>query len=345
MRIAVTYGPMCLQRSPEETWADPRTGSEVGHRRICEGLSALGHDVYPLPPDSFAKCHAVVAINEPDRLRRWDGDVLRICEFWLNGFSFCKEGFDDHVDVYISPSEAHRQQAIGPWGAKRSDKWTVLPLGCDPDRIDGVGKASGRVVYCSSPDRGLHRVLEAWPRIKRAVPHATLHIFYNLTHWLRTFDETPYFPDIERNRNRALYIEEALRRLSGPEWGITVRDQVSHDEMLREMAQAEVLVHPCETMSWSEGFSCTVLEGCAAEACPIVSDCDALGEVYSVLEPVPVGDWDRWRSRVVRALTDSDFRNDMNKRARKLAEELTWTRHVKQLDALLRERLSTTRAG
>lgn len=342
MRIAVTYGPLCLQRSPEETWIDPRTGSEVGWRRIVDGLRELGHEVSTMR-EPVRPPHATISINEPDSLRLYPSQ-LRICEFWLNGFSFCKEGFDDHVDVYLSPSEAHRQQAIGPWGAPDPSKWRVNALGCD-NNPPGLGKVSGRVVYCSSPDRGLHRVLEAWPAIRRACPGATLHIFYNLNTWLRSFDETPYFPDIERNRNRALYIEEALRRLSGPEWGITVRDQVSHDEMLREMAMAEVLAHPCETMSWSEGFSCTVLEGCAAEACPVISDCDALGEVYSVLEPVPVGDWDRWRSRVVRALTDSDFRNDMNKRARKLAEELTWTRHVKQLDSLLRERLSTTRAG
>ena len=345
MRIAVTYGPMCLQRSAEETWNDPRTGSEVGWRRIVEGLRELGHEVHPLDGIEFLPLDVAISINEPDTLRRFARAKLRICEFWLNGFSFCKEGFDDHVDVYLSPSEAHRQQAVGPWGAPKADKWLVNRLGCDPGGRDSDRPVAGRVVYCSSPDRGLHRVLEAWPLIKRAVPHATLHIFYNLNNWLRSFDQTPYFPDIERNRNRALYIEEALRRLSGPEWGVVVRDQVPHDQLLQEMQQAEVLAHPCETMSWSEGFSCTVLEGCAAEACPIVSDCDALGEVYSVLEPVPVGDWDRWRSRVVRALTDSDFRNDMNKRARKLAEELTWTRHVKQLDSLLRERLSTTRVG
>lgn len=351
MRIAVLYGPMCLQRPALETLRDPRTGSEVGWARIVEDLQWFGHVVTTydgsLDPAERHRPDVAISINEPDRLREFPDAKLRICEFWLNGFSFCKEGFDEHVDVYLSPSEAHRQQAIGPWGAPDPSKWVVNRLGCDVPGEKGRDARSvpGRVVYCSSPDRGLHRVLEAWPRIKRAVPHASLHIFYNLGHWLRSFDQTPYFPDIERNRNRALYIEEALRRLSGPEWGITVRDQVSHDEMLREMAQAEVLAHPCETMSWSEGFSCTVLEGCAAEACPIVSDCDALGEVYSVLEPVPVGDWDRWRSRVVRALTDSDFRNDMNKRARKLAEELTWTRHVKQLDGLLRERLSTTRVG
>ena len=68
--------------------------------------------------------------------------------------------------------------------------------------------------------------MEAWPSIKRAVPAAHLRVFYNLATWLRSFDQTPYYPPIERLRARALWCEEALKRLSDPKWGITVVDQV-----------------------------------------------------------------------------------------------------------------------
>jgi glycosyltransferase involved in cell wall biosynthesis len=338
MRIAVCYGPMCLMRSPKETMGDPRTGSEIGFSRIGGELSRLGHNATMHcagnPRDDI---DVAIAINEPDRLRDFPNAKLRICMFWLNEFSFCKEGFDDYVDLYFSPSEAHRQKAIGDWGAPVPSKWSVNYLGCDVPRPNSLAtKASGRVVYCSSPDRGLHRVLGAWPEIKRRLPHASLKVFYRLEPWFRGFDSTPFFPPIERLRHRALWCEEALRRMSGPEWGITVVDSVSHDELMREMAQAEVLLHPCETTSWSEGFSVTVLEGCAAGACPIISDCDALGEVYADLDPVPVGQWGKWRDDVVRALTDPAFRAQRNEKARALAEKLTWARHVKQLDEVIR---------
>jgi glycosyltransferase involved in cell wall biosynthesis len=347
MRIAVTYGPMCLQRSAEETWADPRTGSEVGWRRIVEELRELGHDVESWTNATPAsEKDVVISINEPVSLRAAKAK-LRVCCFWLNDTTFCKEGqyghadYDDFVDLYLSPSEAHRQKAIGDWGAPKPEKWQVNHLGCDdPGLVAGtLPRVPGRVVYCSSPDRGLHRVLEAWPAIKKGVPAATLRVFYRLEKWFRDFDTTPYYPPIEKLRARALWCEEALRRLSGPEWGITVVDSVSHDEILREMAQAEVLVHPCETTSWSEGFSVTVLEGCAAGACPIISDCDALGDVYAELDPVPVGSWGAWRDLVIKALTDSDYRNDMNRRARAIAERNTWKQHAKKLDELIRSRL------
>lgn len=350
MRIAVTYGPMCLQRSAEETWADPRTGSEIGWRRIVEGLRARCGGSYqhivtnPTDADG-TEFDTLIAINEPDALRsfpRKSYPQLRICMFWLNEFSFCKEGFDDHVDAYFSPSEAHRQKAIGDWGAVSPAKWQVNRLGCDtPGSVHGLGQVArvkGRSVYCSSPDRGLHRVLESWPAIKRACPEATLKVFYRLDPWLRSFDTTPYFPPIEKNRTRALYIEEALRRLSGPEWGVEVVDSVSRDTLQLELQQAEVFLHPCETVSWSEGFSCSTMEACANGAAPIVSDCDALGEVYAPLDPFRTGDWAAFTERTVRALKDREFREDLSARAVALAKEHTWDRHVQQLHEFLTAR-------
>ena len=342
MRIAVTYGPMCLMRTPQETWDDPRTGSEVGCRRIVEELRLLKHNVFLVTsPEQAAaeRVHVALSINEPDTLRWFPHAHARICAFWLNEFSFCQKGFDEHVNHYFSPSEAHRQKAIGEWGAPDPSKWSVNHLGCDPNEHADDGHVRGRAVYCSSPDRGLHRVLQAWPGIKRAVPHATLKVFYRLEPWFRGFDTTPYFQPIEKLRHRALWCEEALRRMSGPEWGITVVDSVSHGELMREMAQAEVLLHPCETTSWSEGFSVTVLEGCAAGACPVITDCDALADVYADLDPVPVGQWDLWRDDVVRALTDPAFREQRNEKARAIAARLTWRAHAERLDEVIRGRI------
>ncbi len=168
---------------------------------------------------------------------------------------------------------------------------------------------------------------------------ATLRIFYRLQPWIDDLKSTPYYPPIERNRTRALYIEEALKRLSGPEWGVEVCDSVSHEEVLAEMRQAEVLLHPCETMSWSEGFSCTVADACASGAVPVISDCDALGEVYADLDPIPVGQWDAWRERVVAVLTNQGVRAHYAEKATALAQRLTWDAHVSRLDEVIRGRL------
>jgi glycosyltransferase involved in cell wall biosynthesis len=419
MKVELLFGRMCLSFrggfSFPGIWDDPRglTGSELGFVRIGEELAALGHEVTLRTVSGDAThgalkvasidepcdpCDLVVSINEPDLLRKAPVGAKRVCMFWLNEVSFCKAGFADHVDLFCSPSAGHLEQVMNnpkwreverspehPAGKGFYDappaKWTIVPLGCDPERFDyardrhpqhgeaeqrgfiqfckrcgnpvlgtecapAIQKVPGSVIYCSSPDRGLHWLLQEWPAIKRAVPHATLQIFYRLADWLPTFDQTDYFPPIEPNRAIVNYVRECLRRFQDVGGlGVTIRDSVSRNEIQRAMASAEALAYPCDTMSWSEGFSCSILECCAARACPITTNCDALGSVYGEALPlvdVTAPDWvATWREQVIKALTDEAFRNDANEKARKLAEGLTWRRAAEQLLAKIQERLGT----
>lgn len=380
LSVGVLFGDMCLSNRGSfdllNLWDDPRglTGSELGFFKIAQGFAELGHDVsmfsrFGIVPVSFggsllkyagcaaqelgqarsAKHDVWISINEPDLLRDVSG--MRVCEFWLNEFSFCKVAFDEHVDLFVSPSAAHRRMCAETWRdvevtsegprAQYRDnpaKWTTIPLGCDLYGEKPV-KVPGRVVYCSSPDRGLHRLLEAWPAIKRSVPHATLRIFYRLQPWIDGFRDTPFFPPIERLRARALYVQEALRRMSAPEWGITVCDSVSRNQIARELGEAEVFAYPVDTVSWSEGFSCATLEACAAQACPIITDCDALGEIYSFIRPTSRGNWPAWQARVIEALTNPGYRDEINKEALRLAERMTWKHHVEKLEREILSRL------
>lgn len=414
MRIAVMFGPLCLSFRGSFDFAsirtDPRglTGSEIGFVRIAQCLRDLGHHVtlytnaaqdewdgMPINPLSSigvrgAPYDAAIAINEPDLLRNIRARV-KVCEAWLNDWTFARPGFEGHVDLFVSPSHGHLEQMLTneswrvvgvnsqhPKGAARyapdPHKWAVIELGCDPERYErvtcdecnGVGcthsppcdadcckcrcygsgritpqKIPGRVVYCSSPDRGLHLLLQEWPHIKRAVPHAHLRIFYRLRAWLDGFANLKYHPPIEPLRARALYVEECLRRMQGPEWGIEVLDSVSREQIEREMTQAEVLAYPCNTTSWSEGFSCTILEACAARACPIITDCDGLPSVYGDALPmfnVPSG-LAGWRAAVISALQSPGYRDGINHDAHELASRLTWKHHAERLEQAIQCKL------
>ena len=371
MKLAILFGGICLSFRKTMDFAairqDPRglTGSEFGAIRIAEECAKLGHETTLFTESSDTEWNgvkisklsdgvpagfdAVIAVNEPDLLRAVAPGPFRLCAYWLNGTTHCQVGFDSFVDLYASPSSAHMHRMFtdpewhrvapipsAPDGQEtyvpREDKWIAVRLGCDPERYAAdTPKISGRCIYSSSPDRGLHWLLQEWPAIKRAVPHATLHIFYRLEPWIRGFDTTPYFPPIEPNRARALYVQEALARLSDPKWGITLRDSVSRETIEQEMAQAEVMAYPCDTLSWSEGFSCSLLEGCAARACPVTTDCDALGDVYGEALPLvrrndrDTAEWVReWRQTVITALQVQALRDGINEKARAFAERHTW---------------------
>lgn len=375
MKLMFAYGDMCLTFRKTldfaELYDDPRglTGSEYGIIRTAVECAELGHDVtlYTRSKDtSFGKLKirpteelkqfegdAAIVWNEPDMLRGVKAKV-RVCEQMINSFEYCKVGFEDEIDLWVSPSKPHRDMILSKehdvqWKSGGDptamykpdpDKWFAIELGCDPDHYPlDAQKVPGRVVYCSSPDRGLHWLLQEWPAIRKAVPHAELHIYYRLKPWIDGFSNTPYFPPIEPLRARALYVQEALRRMQG--MGIVIRDSVSRNEIEREMSKAEVLAYPCDTTRWSEGFSCTILEGCAAQACPVISDCDALGRLYSgVLQIARRGYWMTWREMVIECLQDDEKRDYFNRKARAFAEERTWKKHAEKVCNLIDSRLS-----
>lgn len=375
MRIALIYGPINLTfrgtMDFDAIWDDPRglTGSELGCIRIAEEL-AKKHDVTIYTESNDTKWgdvsirptdkkqeigpsfDAAISINEPDMLRGCR-PKLRVCEYWLNGFTQCKVGFNENVDLWTSPSQPHMDMVLGgTWGDVElvpegprghydpdPEQWSVNMLGCDPEQYDPSLTVPGRCVYASSPDRGLHLLLQEWPRIKRAAPEAHLKIFYRLGPWLAQWDQIAYFPPIEEQRQRALYIEEALRRMSGPEWAIEVCDSVSRKRIAKELSEASVLAYPCDTTQWSEGFSCTILEACAAGAVPVISDCDALGEIYKDSGAVVKerGRWREWSAAVSDMLAGGlAARRD---RVVGFASQLTWAAHTERLDAMIQEKL------
>lgn len=367
MKIACLLGRWSLTIRKSMNFAtarhDPRglTGTEWAVTRIAEELAAAGHDVQVFtvseekawngvrvhPIDEIAAIDdsydAAVSFNEPDLLRLTT-PKLRVCEHYLNDVGYCAPGFAQYVDLWVSPSEAHRCMLLEEptWSKSTSasdrSKWCVNPLGCDPERFEMAEKIPGRVIYASSPDRGLHWVLHYWPRIRQEVPWATLKVFYRLQGWIDTFRHIPYSPVNERMQGRALFIEECLRRMQCQ--GVEACDSVSRDRIEREMSEAEVLAYPCDPVTWTEGFSCSVLESCAARACPVISSADALGPIYGGVVPmVQRGNWDEWADTVIMALKDAEYRGNANERAHEFARGFTWKTHAKRLELEIRDML------
>jgi len=387
VKIAGLFSPWLLAHRPSgldfaNLYTDARglTGSEYGVSRICEELVKLGHEVDLFTVTSDTEWHGVklhkfddpkkttggydTAISWliPDELRGVDAR-FKSTIFWNNNFTFCKVGFEEHCDLFISPSESHRQMALNVWRDVQDtpmgplgkyvadpDKWIWLPLGCDPGQYGKQAKIPGRVIYCSSPDRGLHHLLAEWPSIRAAVPHATLHVFYRLQPWIDQILQVPEnFEPMRAIRERALAVSKILPHAA--ELGITIRDAVSREQIEIEQSKAEILAYPCDTTQWSEGWSCSTHEGCIAKACPVITDCDAFGEVYGGVLPMVHLDkssiaWrGKWRDLVIRALMDPGFRDEVNARAYAWAAERTWRDTARLLAESIQSRMAAKAAA
>ena len=79
------------------------------------------------------------------------------------------------VDRYVYVSDYHRQQWEGQCPDLKGLAY-VTRNGFDPAHVPDVPKVPGRICYITRPERGLGPLLQMWPALKAAVPHAELHL-------------------------------------------------------------------------------------------------------------------------------------------------------------------------
>jgi hypothetical protein len=332
------------------------TGSELGIICTADEMVKLGHEVVLFTcltanpqPDEYCKIKirhvdqfsidpsydAVVSWNEPDYLRYVPPGVLRICSQMLNDWPYCQPGFEDYTDIFTCPSQRHLEH-VAPQ-TKAPQKFMVIQLGCDPSWYTYDSKIPGRVIWASSADRGLHMLLQEWHKIKAAAPHAHLKIFYNFAFGDFINYEDANNPSTDELAQRVRYMLNMINRLKP--LGVELVGSVSRDRINKEMSEAEVLAFSCDTRTFTEGFSIATLEGCAAKACPIISDVDALGQIYGGIVPMvksPVRqNIQDYTNLVIRALTDENFRNETNKNVFQFAKDRTWKIVTGQLEEVI----------
>lgn len=354
MKIAMIFGPYSVSGRPlnffaNNIWISDRglSGSDLGVVVTAKNFAKMGHDVSlftfhdpgtkPLQwegvklydyeerlqviDDSF---DAIVSWNEPDVFRGLPTDKVRVCQQMLNDFQYCLPGFDDLVDIWTAPSEMHKQ-----WMLKQlpSDKWQALPLGSDSSWFTQQEKVKGSVVWLSSPDRGLHLLLQQWPQIKKAVPEATLKIFYHI-------NDSFFLQEYTRRIN---YIKYALPKLK--HLGVEHVGSVSRNQIANELSKAMMMVAPLSTISPTEGFSVSTIEAMTAGCFTIVGDIDCLGSVYgqtACMIPSPVEQHtDNLTAAVIRGLTDETYRSQVVSRCKQFSDGYTWENNAKKLEAII----------
>ncbi len=112
-----------------------------------------------------------------------DRTACVVHDIWLSpdGNAQLHEG---KVSQFIVLSDWHKSFFLNHHKQVPRDKVVVSRDGVDISRFShDVKRERGRMIYSSSPDRGLDVLLHALPRIRKEVPDASVHVFYGFENW------------------------------------------------------------------------------------------------------------------------------------------------------------------
>lgn len=340
------------------------TGTVSGFFNIAWGLGERGHVVdafcdakesvvgsryggvnfYTLDGNTIDGTYdAYVSVNEPDLLRNplIPEKALKVCAMWLNDFGLCYPGWDEFVDVYACPSQSLIDHLVAGTAISRS-KMSLVPLSINAEFYDkAVKRRPFSMAYSSSPDRGLHVLLDIFPEIRKRVPGAELRIYYRFKPWL---DQLLNDSSQVRHASyeRAVSINDALIRFGQKgENGITLVGPLPPRRLIDELRATRVLAYPCSPTRFTEGFSSSVMDACMAGCVPVIAGVDALPEVYGGAAHVIHGDAmerrEEWIEALSLALTDDGFAGEIRQRATAHAMKFTRQKVAEQWERLLRK--------
>jgi glycosyltransferase involved in cell wall biosynthesis/tetratricopeptide (TPR) repeat protein len=164
---------------------------------------------------------------------------------------------------------------LGPAREKLGPKLWVTRNGLDSSLFDANQPREKRVVYCSSPERGLLTAIRIFQ--KANVPGSSLHVYYgfNKTYlYLAANAQYGHFPDIDKTANYYDYMKLVYKLIDEDE-RITMHGRIGFEEMAKELCKAQVWLYPTRF----DEISCmSAMEAQAAGLAVVATDKAALAE-------------------------------------------------------------------
>lgn len=236
----------------------------------------------------------------------------------------------DRVDKFFVLSPWHKTFFMNHHRGVPEEKIHITRDGVDLDRFRKTyPREKGRLIYSSSPDRGLDVLLECLPEIRKAVPETTLHVFYGFSNWEKMIRQRGRPGEVE-------WMESIKARLDDP--GVVYRGRIGQTQLAKEMLKSELWAYPTAfTETW-----CMTAAECMASGLPIIcTDLAALNTTVGQTGILIPGDnrskeyQGRFVGECVRMLTDRARWQEYSKRGLVRARAYSWESIAQEwLDAL-----------
>lgn len=351
--LAIHTGQGWMKWAPQDIDTKGLGGSETAAIRLADELSALGW-VVTVYGDVEQGCHGNVVY------RSWETfDPLTPRDVLIS--SRLPELFDRPVNARVKCLWMHDVDCgdrLTPARAKRIDKVLVLSSwhfdhvcraypfldkfqmvqtrnGLDMRSFSQNGSApkrKKRVVYTSSPDRGLDLLLELWPQVRKRVRGATLEFAY----------APVYFEIAEKDPVVGAHAARIAELSRQP--GVKSLGSLSQPDVAHLLQSSLVWCCPSYNTPHETPFmetSCIGAVEAQAAGCHVVaSNWGALPEtvrVGALIDAPPKSEaWKRcFVEAIVRGLTDADVQRDAQTKGPQAVKDLGWRPVAEQVTGIV----------
>lgn len=229
------------------------------------------------------KCDVLITSRRPDAVDDTHNVEAGARILWVHDIHV-GESLDANRDIRIDRilclSEWHKDYFSRCYPRCNPQKILVTRNGVDLKRFDHkVERNPKRVVYSSSPDRGLLNLLSCWPAILKEEPEAELHTYYGFGNWEKA-------AEMNQDRGQLAQIRH-LKNVLKATPRVHVHDRVNGQELAIEFLKSGVWAYP----TWFSETSCiTAMEAQVAGLHVVTTSLAALKETvkHGVLLPLPM---------------------------------------------------------
>ena len=355
MKIVIWTGPAWETWGPESL----RTGiggSETAAIRMAAELANFGHDVtiigqvtpcewegvkyrdHRLSGPSTIECDVWISSRSLQALRTLKPKT-RISALWCHDVHLGDDysGLMRGHDIVLCLSGWAKKVLSAYYTDVPRDKFIVTRNGIDTRLFLREPRKEGcRIIYSSSPDRGLDHLLDYWPKIREMRPDAELHVYYGFSTWEKMALQRKDKPA----QLQISFFKERLAQMA--EQGISSHGRVGQTELARAWLSSSMWLYPT---SFLETACISAMEAQAAGALAITTKLAALPETvkYGVLIDPPNTE-DRYEREFLEHVREfieyPGLSTNMRQNGREWAlRNLSWTQVAQQWEELFTEKM------
>jgi len=147
------------------------------------------------------------------------------------------------IDYYVCLCQDHKLAVAKEW-PELADRIVVWRNGIKSEEIkqvleEGIERDPYKMIYCSSPDRGLENLLEIYARAKEYEPRLNLHVFYGFDNFDTVINGTDH-----RKAFVAQLVKDRILKAVAAHPDVRWHGRIPQPRLHRELASAGLWVYP-----------------------------------------------------------------------------------------------------